>query len=89
MVVRPRRGCPAHSRRYRPLRLERIGELKEAEGRDLIYSAWAGDPWGRNVCDDGSCPWCQRMELEYRFEQLLAGEVFETRTPPLRVPVLR
>lgn len=81
VVARPRRGCPAHARRYRPLRLERIGELKQAEGEEIaaMFPLWRGDAWGERACDDGSCAWCQRMELEYRLDEILAGEVFEIR----------
>ncbi len=52
------------------------------------------DPQGArfydDVCDDGSCEWCQRMDFEYRLDEFLAGEAEVFPEPqPLRIPLAR
>jgi hypothetical protein len=52
------------------------------------------DPQGARfydeVCDDGSCEWCQHMTLEYLLDEFLAGEAEVFPDPqPLRVPLAR
>lgn len=43
-----------------------------------------------NVCDDGSCDWCQRMDFEYLLDKFLAGEAEVFPEPqPLRIPLAR
>ncbi len=67
---------------------ERSAALKQREGEEIASASPWADHWGLTLCDDGSCSWCQRMDSEYRIEELLAGRVYEISTPPLRRRVL-
>ncbi|MGL4255609.1 MAG: hypothetical protein ACRCSL_04690 [Microbacterium sp.] len=69
-----------------PLRPQEQVALDKLEDGLWTFETFGGggaDPWGMRLCDDGSCDWCQRTDLEYRFEQMLGGELFEVLTPPL------
>lgn len=84
-------GVPLRDSRRRPTRAEVRHRPVLEEGLDAFYAygGRADDPWGERVCDDGSCEWCQGMEREYRWEAVLAGELFEVLTPPItqRIPL--